>query len=144
MNEPHATDPAPNDTEPIVALDKVSMRFGEHSVLRHVEIRVPRGKTLAIIGESGCGKTVLLKLVVGLIHPTAGVVRFEGKNLRELRESQLIALRLRMGFLFQGAALFDSLNVFDNVSFGLRAKDSRKSGCPPTSSRRCRPSCRGE
>jgi phospholipid/cholesterol/gamma-HCH transport system ATP-binding protein len=109
------------DTVPIVALERVSMSFGKQPVLRNIEIRVPPGQTLVVIGESGCGKTVLLKLIVGLIRPTTGDVHVEGKDLRKLSERQLIDLRLRMGFLFQGAALFDSLNVFDNVSFGLRA-----------------------
>src|SRR5580704_14807340 len=106
---------------PILALERVSMNFGRQEVLRDIEMRVMPGQTVAVIGESGCGKTVLLKLIVGLMRPTSGDVHFEGKDLRHLRERQLIELRLRMGFLFQGAGLFDSLNVFDNVAFGLRA-----------------------
>jgi phospholipid/cholesterol/gamma-HCH transport system ATP-binding protein len=109
------------DNAPILALERVRMNFGKQEVLRDIEMRVMPGQTVAVIGESGCGKTVLLKLIVGLIRPTSGDVHFEGKDLRSLRERQLIELRLRMGFLFQGAALFDSLNVFDNVAFGLRA-----------------------
>jgi phospholipid/cholesterol/gamma-HCH transport system ATP-binding protein len=107
--------------EPIVSLDGVSMRFDSQQVLRDIDLPIQRGETIAIIGESGCGKTVLLKLIVGLLHPSAGRVRLEGKDLGQLREAELIRLRLRVGFLFQGAALFDSLTVFDNVAFGLRA-----------------------
>lgn len=110
-----------SDSNSIVHLDKVGMQFGRQQVLRNIDLHIERGQTVVIIGESGCGKTVLLKLVVGLMQPTTGTVAFEGKPLAGLRERELIALRLRVGFLFQGAALFDSLNVLDNVAFGLRA-----------------------
>ena len=106
----------------LIALDTVSVRFGTHSVLRDVSLAVPAGQTLAVIGESGCGKTVTLKLVVGLLRPTEGRVTFEGKSVGDLPDRVLTKLRLRIGFLFQNAALFDSLDVFENVAFGLRAK----------------------
>jgi phospholipid/cholesterol/gamma-HCH transport system ATP-binding protein len=107
---------------PLIALQQVSIRFGTHPVLHGIDLEVLRGQTLAVIGESGCGKTVLLKLIIGLLKPTVGRVLFDGKVLTDLPERELTRQRLRFGFLFQGAALFDSLSVYDNVAFGLRAQ----------------------
>ena len=109
-------------SDAIVQLKQVSVRFGPQAVLRGIELDIERHQTVCIIGESGCGKTVLLKLIVGLLKPTAGEVFFEGASLAGLNEKQLTQMRLRVGFLFQQAALFDSLNVYDNVAFGPRAK----------------------
>ncbi len=106
----------------LVSLQTVSMHFGPQRVLRDVTLNIPRGQTLAVVGESGCGKTVLLKLIIGLLAPSRGRVNFDGRDLALLSEQELTRQRLRMGFLFQGAALFDSLNVLDNVAFGLRAQ----------------------
>lgn len=107
---------------PIVQLRDVTVRFGAQTVLQAVDLDIMPQDTLCVIGESGCGKTVLLKLIVGLLAPTSGEVLVEGRPLHKLSERELTQLRLRIGFLFQQAALFDSLNVFDNVAFGLRAK----------------------
>ncbi len=113
----------PDDTPPpIVSLRNVGMRFGAQQVIHDLTLDIFPQDTLCVIGESGCGKTVLLKLIVGLLKPTEGDVLFEGKSIQSLSERDLTKLRLRVGFLFQQAALFDSLNVFDNVAFGLRAK----------------------
>ncbi|MDY3556939.1 ATP-binding cassette domain-containing protein [Gemmata sp. JC717] len=111
-----------SDAEPVVRLRNVTVQFGTQTVLQEVDLDIMPQDTLSVIGESGCGKTVLLKLIVGLLQPTEGEVLFEGKPLHKLSERDLTQLRLRIGFLFQQAALFDSLNVFDNVAFGLRAK----------------------
>ena len=81
---------------------------------------IPRGQTLAIIGESGCGKTVLLKTIIGLLHPTSGHVVFDGQRIDQLSDKDLTTQRSRFGFLFQNAALFDSMTVADNVAFPLR------------------------
>jgi phospholipid/cholesterol/gamma-HCH transport system ATP-binding protein len=105
----------------LVTFEEVSVRFGRQEVLRNISLQIRRGETVVIIGESGCGKTVTLKLIVGLLRPTAGRVTFDGRVLTDLREHELARERLRIGFLFQGAALFDSLTVFDNVAFGMRA-----------------------
>jgi phospholipid/cholesterol/gamma-HCH transport system ATP-binding protein len=113
----------PTDSaRPVLQLRGVGVRFGAHQVLAGIDLTVAAHETLAVIGESGCGKTVLLKLIVGLLQPTEGEVLFEGTPIRTLSEQALTRMRLRVGFLFQQAALFDSLNVFDNVAFGLRAK----------------------
>lgn len=107
-------------TYPLILLDHVGLTFGTHEVLRAIHLEIPKGQTLVIIGESGCGKTVLLKLIIGLLRPTAGRVLFDGKDLAFLSDRELTQQRLRFGFLFQGAALFDSLSVYDNVAFGVR------------------------
>lgn len=104
----------------LVALQGISITFGNQPVLRDIRLAVERGQTLVVIGESGCGKTVLLKLIIGLLQPTSGRVVFDGRVLAELSDQELTRQRLRFGFLFQGAALFDSLTVFENVAFGLR------------------------
>ncbi|HJZ92491.1 MAG TPA: ATP-binding cassette domain-containing protein [Gemmataceae bacterium] len=106
---------------PVVELDRVSMRFGARPVLRDVALSVNRDETLLVIGESGCGKTVLLKLIVGLLQPSAGRVLFEGRDLAGRTPDEMVAFRRRFGFLFQGAALFDSLSVYENVAYPLRA-----------------------
>ncbi|MCH8044119.1 MAG: ABC transporter ATP-binding protein [Planctomycetes bacterium] len=94
--------------------------FGPQQVLRNITLKIPSGQTLAIIGESGCGKTVLLKTIIALVSPTKGQALFDGQNLAELNEQQLTQQRIRFGFLFQGGALFDSMTVLQNVAFPLR------------------------
>ncbi|MEM7812393.1 MAG: ATP-binding cassette domain-containing protein [Planctomycetota bacterium] len=103
-----------------VALEGVSKGFGGVPILRGVDLAVRRGETLVVIGESGCGKSVTMKLLMGLLRPDAGTVRWEGRDVREIPPADLRKRRLRFGYLFQGAALFDSLSVFENIAFGLR------------------------
>jgi phospholipid/cholesterol/gamma-HCH transport system ATP-binding protein len=106
---------------PLISLQQASMQFDGQQVLHAVDLNVHRGQTVCVIGESGCGKTVLLKLMIGLLRPTVGRALFDGKVLTDMTERELTKQRRRFGFLFQGAALFDSLTVFDNVAFGLHA-----------------------
>jgi phospholipid/cholesterol/gamma-HCH transport system ATP-binding protein len=112
---------------PLVEARGVCVSFAGHDVLRDVSLAVPRGQTLAIIGESGCGKTVFLKTLLSLVRPTRGDVFFDGKNLMTLGDRQLTAQRIRFGFVFQNAALFDSMTIAQNVSFPLR-QHSKLSG----------------
>lgn len=105
---------------PIIQLRNVSVTFGRQPVLRDLSFDIHAHETVALIGESGCGKSVTLKLIVGLLAPTQGEILFEGQSLRQLPERKLSVLRRRIGFLFQQSALFDSLSVFDNVAFGPR------------------------
>jgi phospholipid/cholesterol/gamma-HCH transport system ATP-binding protein len=104
----------------LIELRDLSIRFRYESVLRNLNLTIPRGQSVCIIGESGCGKTVMLKLIIGLLRPTSGKVFFDGVDIATLDGKQLVKMRLQFGFLFQMAALFDSLTVFDNVAFGLR------------------------
>jgi phospholipid/cholesterol/gamma-HCH transport system ATP-binding protein len=104
----------------LIQLQHLSVQFGAQQVLRDIDLAVERGETLAIIGESGCGKTVLLKSIIGLIAPTSGVVAFDGLDLSELGEREISSLRTRFGFVFQNAALFDSMTIAENILFPLR------------------------
>jgi phospholipid/cholesterol/gamma-HCH transport system ATP-binding protein len=94
--------------------------FGTHRVLNGVSLRIERGESVVIIGRSGGGKSVLLKHLIGLISPDGGDVRIDGTSIAHMRERELLKVRRRFGMLFQGAALFDSLTVAENVGFVLR------------------------
>ncbi|MEX0702069.1 MAG: ATP-binding cassette domain-containing protein [Planctomycetales bacterium] len=106
--------------EPLIELRHVSRRFGDTEVLRGLNLSVRAGETLVVIGESGCGKSVTLKLMMALLPPSEGDVLWQGRPLAARREREIARERLRFGYLFQGAALFDSLDVYENVAFGLR------------------------
>ena len=94
--------------------------FGRVAVLRGVDLSFRTGESTVVLGPSGTGKSVMLKLIVGLLKPDAGEVRFEGRRIDTLGETPLGPVRRRIGYLFQHGALFDSMDVFDNVAFPLR------------------------
>jgi phospholipid/cholesterol/gamma-HCH transport system ATP-binding protein len=103
----------------------VHRAFGKQQVLRGINLRVEDGEILAIIGRSGSGKTVMLRLLIGLIRPDRGQVLIEDTDITKLSGRQLDRVREQFGMLFQGGALFDSMTVFDNVAFPLREKTKR-------------------
>jgi phospholipid/cholesterol/gamma-HCH transport system ATP-binding protein len=111
-------------SEPLVQLIDVRKRFEKVHVLRGISLDVNRGETVAIMGGSGSGKTVTLRIIAGLIRPEAGQVRVFGRNIERLSEEELLPIRRRMGYVFQGAALFDSINVHENVAYPLREHSS--------------------
>jgi phospholipid/cholesterol/gamma-HCH transport system ATP-binding protein len=115
---------APVDGGPVVELLDVHKRFDGNEVLRGVSLTIPRGETMVIMGGSGSGKTVTLRLIAGLIRPSSGVVRVFGGRIDALGEEELLPIRRRMGYVFQGAALFDSLSVHENVAYPLREHTS--------------------
>jgi phospholipid/cholesterol/gamma-HCH transport system ATP-binding protein len=104
----------------VVDLRGVNIAFGRQQVLRDIGLSIPRGQTLVIIGESGCGKTVMLKTMIGLVTPSRGQVFFDGMDLATLTEKEATLARMRFGYLFQNAALFDSMTVGQNVAFPVR------------------------
>lgn len=105
-----------------VELQHIQMAFGRHVVHRDVCFAVEPGEVATILGPSGTGKTVLLKLMIGLLAPTRGKVITFGQDLSTLDDEGLSKLRARIGMLFQGAALFDSLDVFENIAYSLRER----------------------
>ena len=111
--------------EVLVQTERLSLIFGRQTVLDQIDLEIPRGQTLVIIGESGCGKTMLLKSLCGLLKPTRGTVRFDGTDLHSLSDVELTELRRRFGFVFQNAALFDSMSIADNLAFPLRQSSRR-------------------
>ena len=118
-----ATEPMPlppAENQPLLSVDALSVRFGSQEVLRNISLQLAAGETLVVLGESGCGKTVLLKTMIGLVQPTSGEICFEGRPLGQMSERQLAHLRTRYGFVFQGAALFDSATIAENIAFPLR------------------------
>jgi phospholipid/cholesterol/gamma-HCH transport system ATP-binding protein len=104
----------------IIELRGISRSFGSQEVLRNVSLDVRAGETVCLIGESGCGKSVTMKIMASLMQPTAGEVLWNHVPIKERSDEELVRDRLRFGYLFQGAALFDSLSVFENIAFGLR------------------------
>ena len=104
----------------IIEVIDVVKGFEATPVLQGVSIALEKGETLVVMGGSGSGKTVLLRLIAGLLRPDAGQIRVFGQNIEELSEEELLPIRRRLGYVFQGAALFDSLTIYENVAYPLR------------------------
>ena len=103
----------------MIEINNLHKSFGSNKVLSGVNLNINDGETIAIIGKSGCGKSVLIKHIVGLLYPDSGFVKVDGRKVDDLEMKELYELRKRFGFLFQGAALFDSMTVEENVGLSL-------------------------
>ena len=106
--------------EPVISLRGVTKAFGSHTVLSDVTFDVPKGKTTAILGPSGTGKSVLLKNIIGLLRPDAGEIWVEGEQIVGMKDKDLYRIRRKFGVLFQDGALFGSMTLYDNIAFPLR------------------------
>ncbi len=110
---------ADENTEPVIVVKGLTKSFGSQKVLKGIDLSAAPGETVAVLGRSGTGKTVLLKLLIRLQTPDSGSIRIEGQEITELQGKQLNEIRKKVGFLFQQAALYDSLTVEENVLFPL-------------------------
>jgi phospholipid/cholesterol/gamma-HCH transport system ATP-binding protein len=117
---------------PVVAFDHVSLAFDDNVVLREISFAVNRGEMKILLGASGSGKSVVLKLILGLLRPDSGIIRLDGRRIDHATEAELRTLRAGIGMLFQESALFDSLSVGDNVGYRL----AEETETPPDEVRR--------
>ena len=120
--EPHLVS---GNSSPMIAVRSLRKKIGQQEILRGVDLKISSSETLAIIGRSGGGKSVLLKHMVGLMEPDGGEIWIQGQNIIGMNERQLGAIRQKVGILFQGGALFDSMTVEDNIAFPLREAGER-------------------
>lgn len=111
-------------TNTVIEMQNVAVKFGEFQVHHDINFKIKRAEVVSLLGPSGAGKTVLFRLIIGLLAPTSGRVSVLDQDLSALDEDQMIKLRMNIGMLFQGAALFDSMSIFDNVAYALRESNS--------------------
>lgn len=104
----------------MIEIKNLKKKFGDKEVLRGVNLRIENGVTLVIIGRSGCGKSVLLKHIIGLLKPDEGTVSIEGNDITKMKEKEIFEIRKKFGFQFQGSALFDSMDVEENIGLSLK------------------------
>jgi phospholipid/cholesterol/gamma-HCH transport system ATP-binding protein len=116
---PEAPREKPALARPVIQLENVSLAF-DVPVLEDISFVAREGETVAVVGESGTGKSTILKLILRLLVPDAGVVSIDGENINDLSFEEALGVRQKMGMVFQGAALFDSMSVFENVAYPLR------------------------
>lgn len=108
------------ENSPIITFDKVGIAFGDIVIHEDISFSINAGESVTILGPSGIGKTLILKMIVGLLRPTSGTATVLSQKISELTEEELRTVRKEIGMLFQGAALFDSLSVFENIAYSLR------------------------
>ncbi len=108
---------------PLIHFKGVTKAFGSKVVYSGLDLEIPRGETVTILGASGSGKSVMLKMLIGLFEADGGEILFDGNDVTKMHEADLYGVRRRIAYLFQGAALFDSLSVGENVAYGLREQN---------------------
>ena len=106
--------------ETVIDVKNLQKAFGELKILRGVDLKLHKGENMGIVGKSGCGKSVLTKCIVRLIEPDEGEIYISGKNILKMNDNELTAIRKKVGYLFQGGALYDSMNVRENLEFPIR------------------------
>lgn len=111
-----------NGTEPLIRYQNVAKSFGTKRIYDSLDLDIYRGETITIIGGSGSGKSVMLKCLIGLMYPDAGQIFFEGRDVTQLDEKHMREVRKKVAMVFQGAALFDSLSVAENIAYPLRVQ----------------------
>lgn len=112
-------------TEPLIQVRDLVQKIGAQEILKGLSLDIHKGETLVLLGKSGGGKSVFLRHLIGLMRPVSGSIFFEGRDVTRLKERELEPVRKKIGMLFQDGALFDSMNVFDNVAFPLRERGER-------------------
>ena len=117
-----------SSSDAAISIQNVTKSFGSHTVLQDITFDVPRGKITAVLGPSGTGKSVLLKVVIGLLKPNNGGVYIDGELISELNQKNLFRVRRKFGVLFQDGALFGSMNLFENIAFPLREHTKKNEG----------------
>ena len=118
-DEPKGSEPVTAAGPPVIELEDIHLSF-DHPVLEGINLEARKGETLLVLGESGIGKSTILKLILRLLVPDSGTIRVFGNAIRDLSFNEALDLRRKIGMVFQNAALFDSVNVFDNLAYPLR------------------------
>ena len=120
MQAPRASPAGEKTNEPVISIHGLKKSFKDHDVLKGIDLEVHKGENLVVLGKSGSGKSVLIKCLVRLEYPDEGEIKVLGQDISQLKYDDLNALRVRVGFLFQNAALYDSMTVRENLAFPLR------------------------
>jgi len=113
------------NNETVIEVEHLYKTFGENKVLNDFDMKLYKGENLAILGKSGSGKSVLIKCIIGLLKPEKGSIKVFGKNIPDLSRGELDKIRVKIGFLFQSNALYDSMSVRDNIEFPLRVRSEK-------------------